>query len=110
MNYQIKTIKSYTKYDYLDNKKVYTKLKDIIEHYYANTTKELFCSDVNIDTKEYSFIALYNKVFNENYAVFSISNTVLLTDIIPYLNMNFHVVFLSVKEYRQFKKELEAYL
>lgn len=105
-------IKQYTKIDgfgYYTKKAVYTKLKDIIQHVYGNTTKDLFTS-AEVESAEKTTAQLYKEINNNLLAVAPINSTMLLSDLNNYINMGFSVVLMRHKDFLRFKKEYEQYL
>ena len=107
--YTIITIDSYTKRDYFCNSKTYKKFDDIITHFYSNNTKDLL-KDSGIKASYIFNNTLDNiawSIENDRWAIFPINSTTYLSDIKPYIKMGFKVVFMSHKDYKQFKKDYQ---
>ena len=115
--YTIIQVKSYTKYStcygfYNDTKVVYKKFDDIINHFYSNNTKDLIGNYKNVETirQTVTLKKLYQDITNNMLAVFPINSTTYLSDIKPYIKMGFKVVFMSHKDYKQFKKDYQDFI
>ena len=115
--YTIIQVKSYKKYStcygfYNDTKKVYKTLDDIITHFYSNNTKDLISDYKDVETirQTVTLERLYQDINNNMLAVFPINSTTYLSDISSYIKMGFNIVFMSHKDYKQFKKDYQDFI
>lgn len=112
--YAIIHVNSYTKdeacYGFY-NSKTYKKLDDIIAHFWSNDIKDLLKdSGVRVSYTFNTFNKIYQEINNGLLAVFPINSTTYLSDIKPYIKMGFKIVFMSHKEYKQFKKDYQDFI
>ena len=110
--YAIIQVKSYRKIDFSGNKKVYKTLDDIITHFYSNNTKDLIGNYKDVETirQTVTLERLYQDINNNMLAVFPINSTTYLSDISSYIKMGFNIVFMTHREYTQFKKDYQDFI
>lgn len=105
--YGIASIKDYTKKDFSGNSKTYKKMDDIIAHFWSNNTKDLLRGSGARVSWSYNNTVeqLAKKIQDDRLAIFPINSTTYLSDILSWVKMGFKIVFMTHKDYKEFKKE-----
>ena len=94
-----------------NNTTISISLKNVIKDYsdmfssVSATTNELFESKGFCFEADYYEMESICKCIEDGLVVVPFSRTFFIMDLIPYYNLNMHLVFMTIKDYKQFKKD-----